>query len=169
MITILGMFKIIPRWAYELVIGLALSLGLLFALGAHERGIVQARWDAASAAQAIANKAAADKRADDNKQIASIQVATSLNIQKDHENEIATLNTRIANLGRLRIGAKFCSSVAGQADTQSTASSNGPDSAGRVLSPSVDEAVKRLIMESEEAAASGRAAQKFIRENGMAQ
>jgi hypothetical protein len=117
--------------------------------------------------QKILAKEEIDKRTEKNKQLANIQLSTSNNIQKAHDNEIANIRTTIAQSQRLHISTKLCSSTSRQTDAQSANGSNGIDPASWVLSPIMDEAVKRLIMESEEVAATGRAAQDFIRKNGM--
>jgi|GEM_PF-774152 len=166
--AVLGMLKIVPRWCWEVLIVLA----LLLAYGLHERSageaVVQAKWDAANVAQALANKDAIDKRTSDNALLKTIQLGTSTNIQKAHDNEITTLTASLAAAKRLRVGATFCPGTAGQTNSPSASSGDGTDTAGRLLSPEVDAAVKQLIMESEKAAAAGRAAQAFIKENGMA-
>jgi hypothetical protein len=158
----------VPRWCWEVLIVLALVL----AYGVHERGVgersVQAKWDAANVAQALANKEAIDKRIQDNALLKTIQLGTSANIQKAHDNEISTLTASLAAAKRLRVGAAFCPGPTGQINSNSPSSGNGADSAGRLLSPEMDAAVKQLILESEAAAATGRAAQAFIKENGMA-
>lgn len=163
MIAIASIFKVVPSWCYWLVVLITLCLGGEL----HGRHEVQTKWDAYVIAQKIAAKEEIDKRTEENNQLANIQTATSTNIQKAHDNEIAILRTTIAQSQRLRIGTKFCSSITGQAISQSTTSSDGADPTRRILSPSMDEAVKRLIMESEEAAATGRTAQDFIKQNGM--
>jgi hypothetical protein len=166
--AVLGMLKMVPRWCWEVLIVLV----LLLAYGLHERSVgerlVQAKWDAANVAQALASKEAIDKRTEDNALLKTIQLGTSANIQKVHDNEITTLTASLAASKRLRVGAAFCPAPTGQTNSNSTSSSDGVDSAGRLLSPEVDAAVKQLILESEEAAATGRAAQAFIKENGMA-
>lgn len=162
--AVLGMLKMVPRWCWEVLIVLV----LLLAYGAHERGVVQAKWDAVNVAQALANKEAIDKRTEDNALLKTIQLGTSANLQKVHDNEITTLTASLAAAKRMRVGAAFCPGPTGQTNSNSPSSGDGSDSGGRLLSPEVDAAVKQLIMESEKAAATGRAAQAFIKKNGMA-
>jgi hypothetical protein len=166
--AVLGMLKIVPRWCWEVLIVLV----LLLAYGLHERGVgerlVQAKWDAANVAQALASKEAIDKRTAYNTLLKTIQLGTSANIQKAHDNEITAINASLAAVKRMRVGPNFCPNTSGQANSDSPSSSDGADTGGRLLSESVDAATKQLILKAEEVAATGRAAQAFIKENGMA-
>lgn len=166
--AVLGMLKMVPRWCWEVLIALV----LLLAYGLHERGVgerlVQAKWDAANVAQALASKEAIDKRTEDNALLKTIQLGTSANIQKVHDNEITTLTASLAASKRMRVGPNFCPNTSGQTSSNSPGSSDGADTGGRLLSESVDAATKQLILKAEEVAATGRAAQAFIKKNGMA-
>lgn len=162
--AVFGMLKMMPRWCWEVLIVLI----LLLAYGEHERRLVQAKFDAYITAQALASKEAIDKRTSDNALLKTIQLGTSENIQKVRDNEITTLNASLAAAKRLRIGSKFCPSTTGQANSNSSSGGDGADPAGRLLSPEMDAAIKSLILETETAAATGRAAQAFIKLNGMA-
>jgi hypothetical protein len=164
MIAILGMFKIVPSWCWWILI----AVGIAYGCDLHGQHVVQARWDAANVAQSIKNKEAIDQRVEDNTLLKTVQVGTSTNIQKAHDNEIATLTASLAAAKRLRIGPSICPSIARQAIANSTSSSDGIDTASRLLSPEMDAAIKSLILETETAAATGRAAQAFIKDNGMA-
>jgi hypothetical protein len=164
MIAILSMLKIVPSWCwYPLLIGAA-----AYGCDLHGQHVVQTRWDAFNVAQAVKNKEVVDKRVEDNTLLKTVQVGTSTNIQKAHDNEIATLHASLAAAKRMRVGTAFCPGIAGQANPNSTGSGDGANPTGRLLSPEVDAAVKQLILESESVAAAGRAAQEFIRANGMA-
>jgi hypothetical protein len=166
--AVLGMLKMVPRWCWEVLIALV----LLLAYGLHERGVgerlVQAKWDAANVAQALASKEAIDKRTEDNALLKTIQLGTSANIQKVHDNEITTLTASLAASKRMRVGPNFCPNTSGQTSSNSPGGSDGADTGGRLLSESVDAATKQLILKAEEVAATGRAAQAFIKKNGMA-
>lgn len=162
--AVFGMLKVIPRWCWELLIALVLVL----AYGAHERGVVQAKFDAYITAQALAGQQAKEKRTEDNALLAKIQIGTSENIQKVKDNEITTLRTAIAQSGRMRVGIAFCPGAAGQTDPHGAGGSDGANPAGWLLSSEMDAAVKSLILEMEQTAATGRAAQAFIKKNGMA-
>lgn len=162
--AILAMLKIVPGWCWWILALTALCLG--FEL--HGRHAVQLRWDSYAMAQALAGKQALDQRNEENAQLKKIQQATSINIQKVHDNEILVLHNAFANSERLRIGAAFCGTAARQTEADGAGRSHGADTGNRLLSPEMDAAVKQLILESEAAAAAGRAAQAFIRANGMA-
>ena len=162
--AVLGMLKMVPRWCWEVLI----SLALLLAYGAHERAVVQAKFDAYITAQALASKEAIDKRTADNTLLKTIQLGTSANIQKVHDNEISTLTASLSAAKRMRVGPNFCPNTSGQTNSNSPGGSDGADTGGRLLSESVDAATKQLILKAEEVAATGRAAQAFIKENGMA-
>jgi prophage endopeptidase len=164
MIGLLGWFKFVPSWVYWLVI----VIGTAYACDLYGQHVIEARWDAAKLAQSILNKEVIDRRAEDNTLLKKVQIGTSEKIQRTHDNEIATLTTQLANSQRLRIGTAICPSVARQANTHSASSGNEAYTTARLLPPEVDAAIKQLIMESEDAAATGRAAQEFINKNGMA-
>ncbi|OWY31819.1 hypothetical protein CEJ45_24165 [Herbaspirillum aquaticum] len=71
--------------------------------------------------------------------------------------------------GPVRLGAAWCDGgTPGPAQASGAAGGDGAGTAGRLLPPELDSAVRTLIGQAEEAAATARAAQAFIRENGMA-
>lgn len=168
--AVLAIVKTVPRWAWELLIGLALIL----AFGVHERHVgaaaVQALWNADKAAIKKASDDAVDLRREQNKAIAAQQAITSGNIQKGHDDEMDKVRADLRNSERLRLGAAWCDGgqPAGPPSASGAGSGNGSDTAGRVLSPEMDRAVKSLIEETEEVAAAARAAQKFLRMNDLA-
>jgi len=135
----------------------------------HGRNVVQERWDFAKQQQAINDQQQIDQRYAEIADLKAAQAITNQTIQKVHDEEINTISSALARSERLRISTKFCLDPARQANTKSPASSDGADTGGRLLSEEVDRAVKQLILETEKATATGRAAQAFIRENGLAE
>ena len=100
----------------------------------------------------------------------SQQAQTNLVIQKAHDEQIATISGALANTERLRVNAKLCQASATpprQTDAQSPTSGDAADTRSGLFSEEMDRAIKRLILETEEVAATGRAAQEFIRVNGL--
>ena len=152
------------KWGYWIFI--LVATGLIFEL--HGRSVVQQKWNIAKVQQAHLTKNALQQRHAENAALTAQQTAINNTIQKTHDEEIDKLNAALAHSERLRIGTQFCSNAIRQTNPQSTTSSDGTDPSGWILSEEMDRAVKQLILESEQVAATGRAAQAFIRENGLA-
>ncbi|PRC93106.1 hypothetical protein S2091_2192 [Solimicrobium silvestre] len=151
-----------PWWVSALVL-IAASLFFEF----HGRSFVQRQWNSDKVVQTQLAKIKQEQRDAENSQLKTQQTTISSTIQKVHDDEISRLTTALNDSRRLRIGSQFCGATSGQTDTQSATSGAAADTGGRVLSEEMDRAVKQLIFESEQVAATGRAAQAFIRENGL--
>ena len=165
MMAILGMLRIVPSWCYWILILAVLCLGCEI----HGAGRVQAKWDAQVKLQAAAAEAALELRREQNRAIGAEQALKSAQIQKGHDDEMAKVRADLRNSERLRLGAAWCDGgTPGRAQASGPAGGDGASTAGWVLPPELDAAVKSLIEQAEEAAATARAAQDFIRENGMA-
>lgn len=139
-------------------------------LAARDRDQVQADWDVERAARALAESTAINARLADNALAKARQDSNNLKITKDHDEEIDSVRRQLAAAGRMRVPA-FCASGPGPASAPNSAGADGSaaaDSAGRLLDQGVDERIRALMLQSEEVAATGRACQAFVRENGMA-
>lgn len=122
-------------------------------------------------AAAVSERAAADGRAimartTENAEIEAAQSKTNRTIEKVKNEEIAKLRTRLAAAERMRKPA-FCNEPAGASQAESAGSGNVADPGGGLLSERVEQDIQALILKTEEAAATGRACQKFVRDNGM--
>lgn len=135
----------------------------------HGRSAIQQKWNIDKAIQAQQSKDALERRHAENATLESKQIIINNQIQKVHDEEIRKINDALANSERLRIGTRFCANSARQTNIKSSTSGDGTDTTSRLLSEEVDRAVKQLILESERVAATGRAAQEFIRKNGFAE
>ncbi len=165
MMAVLGMLRIVPSWCYWILALVALCLGCEI----HGAGRVQAKWDAQVKQQAAAAEAALELRREQNRAIGAEQALKSAQIQKGHDDEMAKVRADLRNSERLRLGAAWCDGgTSGTAQASGPAGGDGAGTPGRVLSPELDAAVKSLIEQAEDAAGTARAAQQFIRENGMA-
>lgn len=163
--SILALLRIVPSWCYWLLALVALCLGCEI----HGASRVQAKWDAQVRQQAAAAETALELRREQNRAIGAEQALKSAQIQKGHDDEMAKVRADLRNSERLRLGAAWCDGgTPGRAQTGGAAGGDATGTAGRVLSPELDSAVRALIGQAEEAAATARAAQAFIRENGMA-
>lgn len=106
-------------------------------------------------------------------EIAAAKVLTDAianKITKVKNEEIADVRTRLADAVRMRKPA-FCSSGPGPtapAIATGTSSSTDADTTGGYIPQVVDGNIRALILQTEEVAATGRACQAFVRENGMA-
>ena len=165
MMAVLGMLRIVPSWCYWILALVALCLGCEI----HGAGRVQAKWDAQVKLQAAAAEAALELRREQNRAIGAEQALKSVQIQKGYDDEMAKVRADLRNSERLRLGAAWCDGgTPGRAQASGPVGGDGASTAGRLLSPELDAAVKSLIEQAEDAAATARAAQQFIRENGMA-
>jgi hypothetical protein len=159
------MLRIVPSWCYWILAMVALCLGCEI----HGAGRVQAKWDAQVKQQAAAAEAALELRREQNRAIGAEQALKSAKIQKGYDDEMAKVRADLRNSERLRLGAAWCDGgTPGRTQASGTDGSDGAGTAGRLLSPELDAAVKSLIEQAEDAAGTARAAQAFIRENGMA-
>jgi len=163
--SILGLLRIVPSWCYWLLALVALCLGCEI----HGAGRVQAKWDAQVKQQAAAAEAALELRREQNRAIGAEQALKSAQIQKGYDDEMAKVRADLRNSERVRLGAAWCDGgTTGPTKAGGAASGDAASAAGRLLPPELDSAVRALIGQAEEAAATARAAQAFIRENGMA-
>jgi hypothetical protein len=162
MIALLSVFRLVPSWCYWLLALVALCLGCEL----HGRHSVQAKWDAAVVAQKAADDAQIEIRNESNRMEARAQADRLTTIQKAHDDELVKVRSSIAGQ-RLRVGTALCP-AAGSTDTASTSGGTGTDTGGGLVSENVQRAINDLEVKVESALAAGRAAQAFIRENGMA-
>lgn len=153
------------NWGYGLIALFVSALVFEF----HGRTVVQHEWNIDKAKQGQLANAAIEQRQAENATLSAKQTTINNTIQKEHNEEIRTITGALARSERLRIGTNFCSGTARQTDTESAARSDASNTTSRVLSAEMDRAVKQLMMEIEQAAATGRAAQAFIRDNGLAE
>ena len=142
---------------------------LVIFLAGHRMGArgVQMDWDADKLVRSTATNKAMIQRIQDNTTVAAQQATTNATITKAKNEEIAPVVQRIY-VDRVRVGPALCGGSAAPAQAASTGSGDGADTAGRLLSPEMDRDIKSLILETEEAAATGRACQSWVRENGLA-
>ncbi|MFJ3316103.1 hypothetical protein ACIPLR_12140 [Herbaspirillum huttiense] len=165
MMAVFGMLRIVPSWCYWIVALVALCLGCEI----HGAGRVQAKWDAQVRQQAAAAEAAMELRREQNRAIGAEQALKSAQIQKGSDDEMSQVRADLRKPKRLRLGAAWCDGgTPGRAQASGPAGGDAAGTAGRLLPPELDSAVRALIGQAEEAAATARAAQAFIRENGMA-
>ena len=129
---------------------------------------MQALWDADKAARAKAETKAVAKRVAENVAQAKQQAAIARTITKAYDEEINNVRARLAAAERMRRPA-FCASPgpAASADADSSAGGAAADPAGGLLSDAVARDIQALILQTEEVAATGRACQMFVRENGF--
>lgn len=159
MMALIGLARLIPAWAYGAVV-VAL---LMSALVLHERSVgaagVRAEWAAADVTARV-------DRADQIAKLEIKQAESSAKIQGKYDEEIASVRDALRAAGRMRLPA-FCQPVAAPASAESAGSSITADPGSELLPESVDRSLKALIFQTEEVAATGRACQAFIRDNGM--
>ena len=163
----------VPGWLYGAMLVCVLAgVGMLHqrALGnAQGRAAVQALWNADQKTRAAAETRAVAQRTVENLAQAQQQAASALAIKKVYDDEINAVRARLAAAERMRKPA-FCAST-GPADPAGTSGAEGgiaTDPAGGLLPDTVARDIQALILQTEKVAATGRACQAFVRENGMA-
>lgn len=162
----------LPGWAYGAVLLVVLAgAGMLHQRAAGDargRAAVQAIWDADKAARAVAETRAVAQRVAANAALAAQQAATSAVITKAYNEEIYTVRQRLAAAERMRRPA-FCAITgpAASAGAGGAGSGHEANSVGGPLPDAVARDIQALILETEQVAATGRACQAFVRENGM--
>ena len=163
----------VPSWLYATVLLYVLaSAGMLYQrlLGnAQGRAEVQALWDADKKTRAAAETKAVAQRAAENLAQARQQAAKAAAVTKVYDEELNDVRARLAAAERMRKPA-FCASAGPAAPAGAGGAKGGAaaDPAGGLLPDAVARDIQTLILRTEEAAATGRACQRFVRENGMA-
>lgn len=125
-----------------------------------------AAWVADTAKREKAEARAIIARNAENAKLAIQQQSTNATITKAHDEELAAVRARLAAAERMRRPA-FCSGPAAAPKTESPASSPPADPAGGLVPEPVAADIHALILRTEEVAATARACQAFITENGM--
>ncbi|WP_426075135.1 hypothetical protein [Janthinobacterium sp. DSP2-3-3] len=164
--------SMVPGWLYGAVLVCVLAgAGMLYqrAQGvAQGLAAVQALWDTDKQIRAAAEIKAVAQRAAENLAQARQQAASALAIKKAYDDEINDVLARLATAERMRKPA-FCASAepAAPAGASGAEGSAAADPAGGLLPDAVARDIQALILQTEEVAATGRACQAFVRENGM--
>lgn len=159
-----------PLTPYLLWIKLGAAVALVAGLvGWHAHKVSQARDEGYSTA--ISERAAQDltaivSRTVENKVIADTQHNINVAITKAKNEELAPVRARIA-ADRVRVGPTLCDGTATPPAPEGARGSDGPNSGAGLLSPGMDRDIRALILETEEVAATARACQRFVRENGL--
>ena len=163
----------VPSWLYATVLLYVLaSAGMLHQrlLGnAQGRAEVQALCDADKKTRAAAETKAVAQRAAENLAQARQQAANAAAVSKVYDEELNDVRARLAAAERMRKPA-FCASAGPAAPAGAGGAEGGTaaDPAGGLLPDAVARDIQALILQTEEVAATGRACQSFVRENGMA-
>ena len=128
---------------------------------------VQADWNADKLARSTATTGAIVKRTQDNAAETVKHAATNATITKAKNEELASVRTRIVT-ERVYVGSVLCGGPAAAPEAESTGSGDSANPNARLLPPEVERDIQALILETKEAAATGRACPLWIRENGFA-
>ena len=172
MTTLANLAGRLPGWLYGAVLVCVLAgAGMLYqrAQGvAQGSAAVQALWDTDKTTRAVAETTAVARRAAENLAQARQQAAKVAAIKKVYDDEINNVRARLAAAERMRKPA-FCASAGPAAPPGAGGAEGGPpaDPAGGLLPDAVARDIQALILRTEEVAATGRACQAFVRENGM--
>lgn len=147
---------------------LGVICGALYVFGMmHGESVVNAKWSAQRAAIQAAEVLAVNARLADNANLEAKHAADNALLTKVHDEEIADVRARLAAASRMRVPA-FCPRLATTTETASASGSNGTDSGGGLVPVRVEQDIHALILKTEEVAATARACQRFITDNGLA-
>jgi hypothetical protein len=125
-------------------------------------------WDADTAQRLKAEQVAIAKRLAENAAAEEANRERNSLITKDYDAQISKLRTALAAAPRLRVGPAICGRTTAPADPKSPGSGDAADTTSRVVPDDVDRDIKSLMLQVETALATARAAQQFIKDNGMA-
>ncbi|WP_070290987.1 hypothetical protein [Janthinobacterium sp. HH106] len=173
MIALAKLAGFIPGWLYGATLVCVLAgAGMLHqhAQGlAQGRAAVQSLWDADKKNRAAEEKKAVARRAAENLAQARQQAAKAAAVTKVYDDEINDIRARLAAAERMRKPA-FCASAGPAAPAGAVGAEGGAaaDPTSGLLPDAVARDIQALILQTEEVAATGRACQVFVRENGMA-
>ena len=173
MIALAKLVGKVPGWLYGALLVCALAgAGMLYqrALGdAQGRAAVQTLWNAEKEIRTAAETKAVAQRAAENLAQARQQAAKAAAIKKVYDDEINDVRVRLVAAERMRKPA-FCASAGPAAPASAGGAEGGAatDPAGGLLPDAVARDIYAVILQTEEVAATGRACQAFVRENGMA-
>lgn len=160
------MMALIPmpyRWLLLLVLSAAL-VGFGFVRGIdHE----QTKQQVAQTARIKAQDAAILARVADNAALAIKQAANNAAITKAKDEELDTVRAALARAGRLRVGPALCSGTPAPAEASSAGGSLDADPARRLVPDGIARDIVTLELQVEEAFATGRACQAFLKSNGL--
>lgn len=160
------MISLIPL-PYKLGI-IGLICAALFGFGwAGGKSHVEGKWAAQRAAIQAAEASAINARLAANKIEAAQQHDINEAIKKAKNEDLAPVVAAIA-ADRLRIGPALCPRFATAPETTSASGGDGPDNVATGIHDAAERDFKALELEVAKSLASGRAAQKFITNNGLA-
>ncbi|MFZ6734757.1 hypothetical protein ACO0LG_22730 [Undibacterium sp. Ji42W] len=158
----------------RLIVLAALLAGLWAGVGyIHHQGLVEGKkevqqeWDADKLAKSQAETAATLSRVKNNERIAEQQALDNAKIKKGHDDEMAAVRAANASPYRLRVSDSICRGFASATNTQSPGVGNAPATGTLALPEALERNLQDLIQEADTMLASCRAAQSFIRSNGM--
>lgn len=145
----------------------AILAGLSFAFGYHKgESAEHAANVAIELARVQAEKVATISRLADIAKLEGDRAEINANILKVKDDELAKVRADLIASRGMRKPA-FCSEPARETAPQSASSSAATPPLGWLLPASVERNIQALILETEEAVATGRACQAFIKSNGL--
>lgn len=129
---------------------------------------VRADWAKETAERKTAENRAVFERLRNNERQIEQDRINSQRIAKEKKDAIDKVRADIARAPGLRVGPGICSGFASAAQAGGAGSGDGADSRTRLVPEEIRRDIDALKLEVELAFAAGRAAQEFIRSNGMA-
>jgi hypothetical protein len=136
---------------------------LLIALAGVVWKIDRNGYNRAIAERAVADNAAIAQRIAENHDELLAQEAWRNAKDKEYQDEVSKLRTRIANSDRLRVAG--CNGSAGSSETKGSTSGNGGDTGARMVSEATQRDFDALELRIETVFAGCRIAQEFIKKH----
>lgn len=129
---------------------------------------MESTYEAEKAERTKAENIAILQRIKNNERAVEQNTIDNRRITKEKNEAIDKVRADIARAPGLRVGPAICSGFAAGAEAKSTGSSDGTNPGGGLVREDVRRDIDALKLQVEEALAAGRAAQDFIKTNGMA-
>jgi hypothetical protein len=157
--------KLIPSWAYGALAIVALGVGIEF----HGRAHVQHLWDADRQEIARISQTAIAAANVRNSAILAQQTADAEVRIKGYQDEAIKAHADAANSKHLwlRLSKASCDNFASSTDPKSSQGSDATTAGTVPLPDTIEQSLRALMLEADLVVASCRAAQGFIRDNGM--
>lgn len=161
--------KMIPITIMIRIAAIAMTALALFGGGVVVgKKYVQGNWDAEAHARTAAESAAILTRVKNNERQAEQQLLDNRKIKKVNQDEIRKIHAGYATTSRLRVPASVCNRPASGAEADSASGSNGATAGTVALPDKIESDLYALMRDADVIVAQCRAAQEFIRANGMA-
>lgn len=131
------------------------------------RAEVQASWDADKEARKAAEIVAVNERLASNELERRAISERNEELEHAYNEELSKVRSELATAKRLRVGTAICGRSASPANTKSAPGGVEADTGGGLVREDVERDIRALELRVEEALATGRVCQGFVRANSL--